>query len=76
MIECDNIREAHDPAIISEGDSAMRVLCTICKELYIIRKDINKGVPEKRQYAKIYKRDIMQGGDNLLYKYHPEFMRT
>lgn len=56
---------------ISDGDTAMRVLCMECKHQYVIRKDIIKGVPERRQYARLFKRDVLQGGDNLFYKYHP-----
>lgn len=73
--ECDNKSACHELKTISDGDTAMRVLCTQCKHMYVIRKDPYKGVPEKRSYAKIFKKDILQGNDNLLYKYHPEFMR-
>lgn len=61
---------------ISDGDTAMRVICTTCWHQYVIRKDPFKEVPEKRQYAKLFKKDILQGNDNLLYKYHPEFLNT
>lgn len=73
---CDNKSNAHDLEIISDGDTAMRVLCHICKHQIIIRKDPFKGVPEKRQYAKEFKRDIMQGNDNLFYRYHPQYLKT
>lgn len=71
---CDNVSRCHNLIEISDGDSAMRVLCKECKVSIIIRKDINKGVPEKRQYAKVFKRDILQGNDNLFYKYHPRYL--
>ena len=73
-MNCNNVSRAHNPKIISEDANAMRVICSECKEMQVIRKDW-RGVPENRQYSKFYKRDIMQGNDNLLYKYHPEFLR-
>jgi hypothetical protein len=72
---CDNVSSCHTPFVIADGD-AMRVICETCKRTYIIRKDPNKGVPEMRQYQKIFKKDTLQGNDNLLYKYHEELMRT
>ncbi len=76
MKPCDNKSQCHDLITISDGDTAMRVLCQICKHYFTIRKDPFKEVPEKRQYAKLYKREILQGNDNLFYKYHPEHLRT
>lgn len=73
-LSCDNISEAHDNIIIAEDANAMRVICRICKEQNVIRKDW-RGSPEKRQYAEIFKRDILQGNDNLLYKYRPDFLK-
>lgn len=75
MKPCDNKSQCHDLRTISDEPNAMRVICTICHKRYIIHKDLNKGNPEKRLYAKIFKRDILQGNDNLLYKYKPEFIR-
>ena len=72
---CNNVSSTHDLITISDGDTAMRVLCKNCKASYTVRKDPFKGVPEKRQYAQIFRRDILQGNDNLLYKYHPEFLK-
>jgi len=73
--DCNNKSNCHDPITIGEDENAMRVLCKVCYKTYIIRKDPIKRVPEKRFYAKIFKRDILQGNDNLLYKYHEEFLR-
>lgn len=73
---CNNISAAHDPITISDGDTAMLVMCKNCKARYTVRKDPYKGVPEKRQYAQIFRRDILQGGDNLFYKYNPQFLHT
>ena len=73
---CDNLSACHNPIVIKEDLNAMRVLCTNCKNQYIIRKDYIKDVPENRQYSQIFKKDILQGNDNLLYKYHPEFLKT
>ncbi len=73
---CNNKSNAHNLRDIISGDSAMRVVCTICHKQIVIRKDQWKDVPEKRQYAKVFKRDILQGGDNLFYKYHGEHLRV
>lgn len=71
---CDNKAQCHSLVAISDGDSGMRVLCTNCHTPFVIRKDRFKEVPEKRSYAKIFKKDILQGNDNLFYKYHPEYL--
>ena len=74
--ECDNKSQCHLPVVIGEDENAMRVFCKICHRRYIIRKDPYTGAPEKRQYAKIFKKDILQGNDNLLYKYRPDFLKV
>ena len=58
MKECNNKSNAHDMEVIGESESAMRVICKICKRKYVIHKDINKGNPEKRKYAKLFKRSL------------------
>lgn len=75
MYECDNKRECHDPITIAEDDNALRVYCKICYHQYIIRKDENKN-PEKRSYARIFKRDILQPSENLFYKVYPNRMNV
>lgn len=75
MTPCDNISKCHDLVFVAEDESASRVICKECKHQYVIRKDW-RGIHENRQYSKVYKRDVLQGSDNLLYKYHPEFLRT
>lgn len=71
MIECDNVSKCHDLVNINDVD-AMRVICKECKHQYVIRKELVKDVPEKREYARIFKRDILQGKDNLFYKYYSQ----
>lgn len=75
-IFCDNRSCCHTPCQIAEDNNAMRIICTTCKKQIVIRKDPYKGVPEKRQYAEVFKKDILQGGDNLFYKYHSEHLKT
>ncbi len=72
-MKCNNYSEAHDLEIVSEDENAIRAHCKICKSQVVCRKD-ERGVPEKRQYAKEFKRLILQGNDNLLYKYNEHFM--
>jgi len=74
MIECDNYTECHNPITIGEDQNAMRIVCDRCWVQKVIRKDPFKGVPEKRQYAEVFKKDILQGNDNLFYKYNPQFL--
>jgi len=70
---CNNISHCHNLQTIDDTD-AQRVICDQCKHVFIIRKEPIKNVPEKRLYAKIFKKDILQGKDNLFYKYHPEYL--
>lgn len=62
--------------IINDGDSAQRIVCIQCRQVFVVRKNPYTGAPEKRQYARLFKRDILQGNDSLLYKYHPEYLKT
>ena len=75
MIECDNISNVHNPRTIAEDENAIRVLCLECKHQYVIRKDW-RGVPENKQYSKLFKRDTLQGHENLFYKVYPQYLRT
>ena len=70
---CDNKSSCHNPKTITEDENASRVICTECKNQFVIRKDW-RGVPLNRQYGEIYKKDVLQGNDNLFYKYHPEYL--
>lgn len=72
--ECDNVSKCHNPIILADGDSALVVMCKECKHQYVIRKDIYRGNPEIRQYVKIFRRDALQGWDNLFYKYYPQYL--
>lgn len=75
MSECNNISSTHSPIIVAEDQNAMRIYCTECHNQFVIRKEPFKGVPENRQYSKIFKRDVLQGNDNLFYKYNSQFIR-
>lgn len=74
MTHCNNISEAHDPITIGEDENALRVFCRICHANLVLRKDPNKGTPENKAYSKVFKRDVLQGNDNLFYKYHPQYL--
>lgn len=73
---CNNISECHNPVTIGEDINALRVYCKICNAIIIIRKSPITGAPEKKHYAEVFKRDILQGNDNLFYKYYPQWLRT
>lgn len=70
---CDNINNCHDNKTIVEFTDGIRVICTICKKVSIVRFDIN-GRTNNRFYSKLFKRDVVQPGSNLYYKVHPEQM--
>lgn len=70
---CDNINNCHDNIVINEEHSGIRVRCKLCGEINVLRKDID-GRFNNREYAKIFKRDIVQVGTNLYYKIHPDKM--
>jgi hypothetical protein len=72
--KCNNISECHDLITITDGD-AERVICKICKNQYVLRKDW-RGAPEKKLYSKLFKRWTLQGNDNLFYKYNSQYLRT
>jgi hypothetical protein len=74
-MECDNIKKCHRPEIIGEDHTAMRVICKECWHQYVVPKDW-RGAPENRFYSKTYKRDILQGHENLFYKYYPQFIKN
>lgn len=71
---CDNKSDFHEPIVIAEDQNAIRIICNKCKVQYVIRKDW-RGVPENRQYSKIYKKDILQPNENLFYKAYPQYLR-
>jgi hypothetical protein len=73
MLPCNNITRCHDLIIFEENVTALRAFCKTCRRSYVVRKDGN-GNPEKRKYARLFKKDILQRHENLYYKYHPEVM--
>lgn len=73
--ECDNVAFCHNPITIAEDESALRAICTQCKNQYIIRKDW-RGVIDNRQYSKIFRKETLQPHQNLFYKYYPQHLRT
>lgn len=72
---CDNVKSCHDPVTIKEDQCALRVLCKNCHHQFVIRKDPFKGNPEIKQYAKIFKRDILQPKDPLFFKVYPQYLK-
>jgi len=74
MIECNGKSNLHDPLTIHDGE-VERVICKQCKHQDIIRKDPVSGAPEKRQYAKIFRRLILQPKDPLFYKIYPQYLK-
>jgi len=65
---CNNISETHNPIVLGEDNNAIRVYCDQCGHETRIGKDI-KGNPEHRLYGEWFKRDVLQPGPPLYYKY-------
>lgn len=74
--ECNNVSAAHTIEVIGEDVSAQRVYCKTCKHRYTLRKNPWTGSYEKREASKVLRKDILQGHQNLFYKYNPQFLRT
>lgn len=74
--ECDNKSACHTIVAISEDECAQRVTCVTCKRQYVLRKDAYTGSYERRRAAKILRKDILQGHQNLFYRYYPQWIRT
>lgn len=71
---CDNRNKCHDPIEIGEDESALLWYCRECHQTGVIYKDL-RGVPDNVEYARVYKRLILQGSDDLLYRYYPQHLR-
>lgn len=72
---CDNKSNCHNPITVGEDTNALRVYCIQCHATIVIRKT-PWGSPEKNHYAKVFRRDILQGGDPLFYKIYPHWLKT
>lgn len=72
---CDNKSACHEPFIVGEDDNGTRYLCRHCKHQMVVRKDW-RGIHDNRSYSELFRRDILQGNDNLFYKYHPQYLST
>lgn len=68
MKSCDNFSSTHAPKVLNEDNSAIWVLCTECNAQERIGKDMN-GNPEHRAYGEFFKRELLQPGPPLYYKY-------
>lgn len=65
---CDNVQNTHNPQVLNEDNNAIWVLCTECGAQERIGKDKN-GNPEQRAYSEFFKRELLQPGPPLYYKY-------
>lgn len=66
---CDNINSCHDNKLINETKDGVRFICKECKEISVFRIGLD-GRMDNRAYAKVFKRDSVQPGSNLYYKYN------
>ncbi len=73
--KCDNFRDAHDPVVINEDDSAMLVWCKVCGHEMRIGKDI-RGIYDNVQFSEAFPRLTMQANNALLYKYYPQYLKS
>ncbi len=74
-MECNGVHSVHNPITVSEDMNALRVVCKECWHQYVIRKDPFKGSPEIKEYARIFRRDILQPKDRLFHKIYPQYLR-
>lgn len=70
---CDNINQSHDNVTINETPDGIRTYCKLCGKVNVIRFDTN-GRCDNREYSEIFKRDLLQPGENLYYKYNQSKM--
>lgn len=70
---CDNKNSVHNNEIINETPDGIRVRCKECKEINVLRMD-KDGRMNNRKYSKVFKRDLLQPGENLYYKIHSDKM--
>lgn len=73
--ECDNKTNAHLMVDVEGDKRGQRAYCKLCNRTYYLRTNAN-GAPDKRQYAKLFYRDIVQPNKPLYFKIHPERMKT
>jgi hypothetical protein len=73
--ECDNVSACHTTQVVGEDMCAQRVTCVTCKRQYVLRKSPWTGSSERRKNAEILRKDILQGHQNLFYKYNPQWLR-
>lgn len=66
---CDNINNYHSNKIIGQNEEGIRTYCTRCHEVNVIRIGFD-GRYNNREYARIFKEDLLQPGSNLYYKKH------
>ena len=70
---CDNFNDVHNNIILNETKDGIRVRCSKCGEINVLRIDPN-GRMDNREYGRVFKADTLQPSDNLYYKLHPNKM--
>ena len=73
MKYCDNKNSVHENIIINQNEDGLRTYCKQCKQINILRCEKN-GRFSNRQYSQVFKRDLLQEGENLYYKYNSHKM--
>ncbi len=71
MIKCNGKSQVHDLIDINND----RVFCKQCKHQFILRRDLLTNAPEKRQYAELFRRLILQPKDPLFFKIYPQYLK-
>ena len=75
MKRCDGISALHWPEILGDNDGAVVAHCKLCHEVKVFRQD-KEGRMCNWEYSKWFKRDIIQMGHPLYYKYHESMMNV
>lgn len=71
---CNNRSSLHWPEVLHD-QGAVVARCKLCGEVKIFRMGAD-GSMDNRAYSKWFKRDIIQMGHPLYYKYHESMMNV
>jgi len=71
---CDNIEKCHNPTVVGEDESTMLVYCNECEGEFHIPKD-HRGILNNEEYLKIFRRETLQGNQDLFYRYYSQHLK-
>lgn len=66
----DNLNSVHHMKMLIDEADHILCYCERCKQRFYVKPK------DKRRYAKLFKKDILQPGSNLYYKERPNLMNV